>query len=381
MSKAVRIMHMTTRMLLVVLLSVFLFPFGAIETQRAYATSGSMNIDDAQAAFNSSEEALAYAKERLKSITDDFDQLSSEIDQLQSQIDELSVQVLDAQQAMLDGRSSLSNTVIQDYRNGSTSALLSVLLGSSDWITFTRNMDYVGNIIDHQAEEIATQKELKDQFTESSEKLTVQKNEQEAKLAELNQKREEASTVVDQAAAKLEESSAELESLRKQAQTFIWKGKEGTPYVDPNANTTDRDPVVSDNQPVVPDTGGSNNNSGNNSGSSSNQGWKTGIASAYGGSSDPNTPNPGTTSNGSICDDNSTGVAIPLAWGDAEWARLKGRTVEIKYNGMTVYGVVNDRGGMGGGSRVLDLQPGIFKAFGYSTCMAWGLRTVSYRFL
>lgn len=376
LSKAIRIVHISISSLLTVLLAVFLFPFGA---QSAYATGSTMNIDDAQAAFDSSEEALQYAKERLKSITDEFDQLSSEIDQLQSQIDELSVQVLDAQEAMLEGRTSLSNTVIQDYRNGSTSALLGVLLGSTDWVTFTRNVDYVGDIIDHQTEEIATQKELKDQFTASSEKLTVQKNEQEAKLQELNQKREEASSVVDQAAAELQENSAELENLRKQASSFIWKGKEGTPYVDPDANTTDRDPVVSDKQPVIPDTG--NNNNGGNGNTSSDQGWKTGIASAYGGSSDPNTPNPGTTANGSVCNDTSTGVAIPLAWGDAEWARLKGRTVEIKYNGMTVYGVVNDRGGMGGGSRALDLQPGIFKAFGYSTCMAWGLRTVSYRFL
>lgn len=146
-------------------------------------------------------------------------------------------------------------------------------------------------------------------------------------------------------------------------------------------HTTGRDPVVSDNQPVVPDAGGSNNNSGNNGGTSSNQGWKTGIASAYGGSSDPNTPNPGTTSNGSVCNDYSTGVAIPLAWGDAEWARLKGRTVEIKYNGMNGLWHRQRARWHGGGSRVLDLQPGIFKAFGYNTCMAWGLRTVSYRFL
>ncbi len=372
MSATLRFMHIAISSLLAVLLAMFLYPFGM---PSANAQGSTMNVEDAQAAFESSEEALQYAKDRLKSITSEFDQLSSEIDELQSQIDELSVQVLDAQKAMLEGRSSLSNTVIQDYRNGSSSALLGVLLGSTDWNTFTRNVDYVGNIIDHQTEEIATQRELKDQFTESSEKLTVQKNEQEAKLQELNQKREEASSVVDNAASELQENSEELENLRKQAQTFIWKGKEGTPYVDPNANTTDREPVVSDNQPVVPDTGNDNTNT------SSNQGWKTGVASAYGGSSDPNTPNPGKTSNGSICDDNSTGVAIPLAWGDAEWARLKGRTVEIRYNGMTVYGVVNDRGGMGGGSRALDLQPGIFKAFGYNTCMAWGLRTVSYRFL
>ena len=37
--------------------------------------------------------------------------------------------------------------------------------------------------------------------------------------------------------------------------------------------------------------------------------------------------------------------------------------------------------GMGGGSRALDLQPGVFKAFGFNTCQAWGVRTVSYRFL
>ena len=36
---------------------------------------------------------------------------------------------------------------------------------------------------------------------------------------------------------------------------------------------------------------------------------------------------------------------------------------------------------MGGGSRVLDLQPGVWKAFGFSSCNDWGLRTVSYRFL
>ena len=53
----------------------------------------------------------------------------------------------------------------------------------------------------------------------------------------------------------------------------------------------------------------------------------------------------------------------------------------ISYDGMTVYAVINDCGGMGGGSRSLDLQPGVWKAFGYSSCDDWGLRTVSYRIL
>lgn len=107
-------------------------------------------------------------------------------------------------------------------------------------------------------------------------------------------------------------------------------------------------------------------------------GWSTGIASAYGGSSDPSTPNPGTTATGAICDDYSVGVAVPMAWGPAAYY---GRMVEISYNGMTVVATVNDCGGMGGGSRSLDLQPGVFKAFGFSTCQEWGLREVQYRFL
>jgi hypothetical protein len=36
---------------------------------------------------------------------------------------------------------------------------------------------------------------------------------------------------------------------------------------------------------------------------------------------------------------------------------------------------------MGGGARALDLQPGVFKAFGFSTCDDWGVREVQYRFL
>ena len=41
---------------------------------------------------------------------------------------------------------------------------------------------------------------------------------------------------------------------------------------------------------------------------------------------------------------------------------------------------VNDCGGFGG-SRVLDLQPGVWSALGASSCEDWGVRTVSYRFL
>ena len=84
------------------------------------------------------------------------------------------------------------------------------------------------------------------------------------------------------------------------------------------------------------------------------------------------------TATGATVNDYSMGVAVPIAWGPEAYY---GRSVEISYGGVTVVATVNDCGGMGGGSRALDLQPGVFKAFGASTCDDWGVREVSYRFL
>ena len=105
-------------------------------------------------------------------------------------------------------------------------------------------------------------------------------------------------------------------------------------------------------------------------------GWSTGIASAYGGSSDPTSGSYSAT--GALVNDYSMGVAIPLAWGRRD---LLGHKVLISYNGKTVTAVINDLGGMGGGARSLDLQPGVFKALGFNTANSWGIRSVSYQIL
>ena len=105
-------------------------------------------------------------------------------------------------------------------------------------------------------------------------------------------------------------------------------------------------------------------------------GWSSGVASAYGGATDPGC---GTiTANGSYVSESSMGVAIPLSWNRRD---LLGHTVLISYGGKTVTAVINDLGGMGGGSRSLDLQPGVFRAFGADSCNGWGLRTVQYKIL
>lgn len=110
--------------------------------------------------------------------------------------------------------------------------------------------------------------------------------------------------------------------------------------------------------------------------SNSTAGWKSGVASAYGGYTDPGCGS--ITANGSRVTESSMGVAIPLAWGRRD---LLGHKVMISYGGKTVTATINDLGGMGGGARALDLQPGVWRAFGFSSCNSWGLRTVKYKIL
>lgn len=95
-----------------------------------------------------------------------------------------------------------------------------------------------------------------------------------------------------------------------------------------------------------------------------------GIAGAYGA--------PGTrTATGAVVDDQSMGVAIPMSWPD--YRLYFGKTVMITYGGRTVLATINDVGSLTG--RDLDLQPGVFRAFGVSSPVEWGLRPVIYRVL
>ncbi len=380
--------------------------------------------DADQAAVDEAQQALDEATARMDQINAEYQQLNEQVEALQQQIDESAAQALEAQQAMLEGREALGQVALGEYREGNTADLLMMVIDSKSFHDLLRNIEYARQIMDFQAEEVARQKERKQTFDEASEQLNAQKDEQEQALAAQEQKRSEAQSVVEKAAGHLDEAkadqAAQLAALKAQAEALAAEREaeadEGSAAADeepPGAaegtSTVDRQEVVGDDAPVKPnpkpvetdqndkndnassgevndkpsddsaDDSSSGPSSGSSSSSDSGEGWKSGIASAYGGKTDPYTPNPGTTATGAVCDDNSMGVAVPMSL--TGYRKLFGRTVEISWNGMTVYATVNDCGYMGGGSRVLDLQPGVWKAFGFSSCRAWGLRTVSYRFL
>ena len=371
-----------TRVFLALLLAFSLVGIGAVPAAADPA-------DDTQAAVDAAQATLDEAESRMAQINSEYVQLTAEVAELQTKIDETAAAAMEAQQAMLEGRAALGQVAVGEYRDGSSMGLLGLILDSKNFDELLRNMEYVTQIMSYQADEVAEQKERKRAFDDVSDELNAQKNEQEEALAAQEAKRAEAQSVVEDATARLEGAQQEEEAAAAAAAAV---------QESPDANTGDREPVVSDDEGPS-DNGGSFGDSGNSgssgssgntgssggsgngggSGGSSEEGWLSGVASAYGGSTDPNTPNPGTTSTGAVCDDNSMGVAVPKSL--PNYRSYFGRTVEIVYGGQTVYATVNDCGSMGGGSRALDLQPGVWKAFGFSSCRAWGLRTVKYRFL
>lgn len=60
------------------------------------------------------------------------------------------------------------------------------------------------------------------------------------------------------------------------------------------------------------------------------------------------------------------GVSIPI--NTPNLSSYYGRSVQIKLKGKIVIGTINDCGGLNGGSRCMDVQPGIFHSFGFSSC-------------
>ena len=374
--------------LLAALLACGLVPFapraaGADEVDEAAVAEAERAVEEAQG-------ALDGAESNRQGIAADHEALVKEVADLQKRIDETTAQALEAQQEVIDGRAALAKAAVYEYRGGSAQSLVKLLLEAESFDELVRNLVYLSSVVQYQVDEVEAQKERSARFDALMEDLNAQKDEQDRKLAELEEKKVQAEQTVSDASTKLQGAQGEYASMVAELQRKIEEAEaQGSAPAEPvavdesNTNTVrpgdQMTDVAPDPSPSPAPDGGSGSDPAPEPAPDPGAGWSTGIASAYGGSTDPYTPNPGTTATGAVCDDWSMGVAVPMAW--PRYWQYYGRTVEISYGGMTVLATVNDCGYMGGGSRVLDLQPGVWKAFGFSSCNDWGLRTVSYRFL
>ena len=374
--------------LLAALLACGLVPFapraaGADEVDEAAVAEAERAVEEAQG-------ALDGAESNRQGIAADHEALVKEVADLQKRIDETTAQALEAQQEVIDGRAALAKAAVYEYRGGSAQSLVKLLLEAESFDELVRNLVYLSSVVQYQVDEVEAQKERSARFDALMEDLNAQKDERDRKLAELEEKKVQAEQTVSDASTKLQGAQGEYASMVEELQRKIEEAEaQGSAPAEPvavdesNTNTVrpgdQMTDVAPDPSPSPAPDGGSGSDPAPEPAPDPGAGWSTGIASAYGGSTDPYTPNPGTTATGAVCDDWSMGVAVPMAW--PRYWQYYGRTVEISYGGMTVLATVNDCGYMGGGSRVLDLQPGVWKAFGFSSCNDWGLRTVSYRFL
>ena len=281
-------------------------------------------LSDAQA-------MLSQASAELDSLNKEYDALQAQLSGLDSQISETTQKVQDAQQKMLEGRETLSDSILSQYKGDGSLSLVNIVLSSEDISEFTKNLTYYSSIQEDQAQKVAEQEQLRDTFSSALSELDAQRDEQQKLIGEAEQKKSQAEKVVSDASAKVsfikeEQAQAQLAALQAQAEEMKKKEEAkqqaSSSASQPNSNwntNTDRNPSANTNS-------SSSGSSSSNSGSVS-AGWKTGVASAYGGSSDASTPNPGTTATGAICNDSSMGVAVPMSW--PNYRSYLGRAVEI----------------------------------------------------
>ena len=364
-------------------------------------SAGSLTFACAAPAYadevSDAQNALSAAEARMSQIASEHEALVKQAEELQQQIDEATQGVMDAQAAAQTGRNKLGIYATQEYKTGGIS-LIKVLLESQSISDLVNNMQYFDAIQEDQARQIAEQKQLEATLNDALDDLNKKKDEQVKAISDAEAKQTEAQQVVAQATAHLSDAQAAAEAARlaelqkqaealkaqqeAQSQTEQAPAEESKGAAEKAEESGNGAASNSGNQSSSGSSSGSSNSNGsssNNSNSSttSTSGWQSGVVSAYGSTSD------GTlgahTATGAIVSESSMGVAVPMSM--PNYRSYFGRSVEISYGGRTVVAVVNDCGGLGGGSRALDLQPGVWKALGASSCFDWGVRTVSYRFL
>lgn len=360
-------------------------------------SAGSLTFACATPAYadevSDAQNALSAAEARMSQIASEHETLVKQAEELQEQIDEATQGVMDAQAAAQAGRNKLGVYATQEYKTGGIS-LVKVLLESQSISDLVNNMQYFDAIQEDQARQIAEQKQLEATFNDALDDLNKKKDEQVKAISDAEAKQTEAQQVVAQATAHLSDAQAAAEAARlaelqkqaealkaqqeAQSQTEQSSAEESTGAAEKAEESGNSAASNSGNQSSSGSSNSSNSSNSNNSNSSNtSSGWQSGVVSAYGSTSD------GTlgahTATGAIVSESSMGVAVPMSM--PNYRSYFGRSVEISYGGRTVVAVVNDCGGLGGGSRALDLQPGVWKALGASSCFDWGVRTVSYRFL
>ena len=328
---------------------------------------------------------VATAQAELEELTTQISEGEARVKELQGQVDTLAQESVELQTQLIEDRDRLAQIVSTSYKENSDARILALLLSSQTVDELISQAYYAQKVSDWQAECIEQLNTDKQELDVRMAQISKAKDEQKATVDELDRKRDVLDEKVAALTARAEQlEEAEAEAARKAAEEAARKAEEERKAQEERERKErERQEALerareAGDVPGADDQGqAADSTEGETSSPQTGSGWITCIASAY--TIEDNTP-PGSTAtaSGIPLDHSVPTVAMPMSMNPAPFY---GSQIQISYNGMTVIATVTDCGGMGGGSRGLDLTPAVFRAFGASTADEWGLRTVSYRFL
>ncbi|MCF0104028.1 MAG: recombination mediator protein UvsY, partial [Eggerthellaceae bacterium] len=234
---------------------------------------------------------LEDAKVNLSIIQNKYNELMNQINTIQQDLDAKVEEALPVQQEYFQGRQQVADLLRDQYKDSSSGEILNLILDSTSLKDFFQQLDYAGHIIAYRTSVLAEQQQRANAFQTKLDELNSERDQQCILLLDLQRKKDLAERILAEAKAKF--GNVDL-SFNQDIDNS--SGSSISPFRPDPTPTPVPEP---DPQPEP-----------------SEEGWRTGIASAYGGSSDPYTPNPGISCIGELVDDWSCGVAVPMAWGN-----------------------------------------------------------------
>ena len=321
-------------------------------------------VDELQAKVDQSVQAYDDA-------TAEVNDLQAKIEDSQAKIDEVNAQLPQQRKLAEDSLRSLYKM------HQGTPGLVSLLLSSDNFSDFLTTYHYIETVQNAQVDDVEKLAKMESDLESAQQTLQASK-------AAADQKQQDAADAMAQAQSELDELNRQIEAQKAAEAAAAAKAAEEAAAQAAAQQQQEQEAAASAAAQTQAQTQAQANQSSSNpqpSNPSATDGsevkddgeWMIGSASAY--SPESNTGGNATAS-GETLTESSMSVAVP-----ASQRYLLGRTVQIRWNGKTVNAKVTDTGGFAAYGRVLDLAPGVYKAFGFSSASAWGVRVVQYRFL
>ncbi len=330
-------------------------------------------------------ETSAEVREEIADLQVQLDDLSAQIDEgeqkvqeLQATVEELADESVVLQGQIITDRERLAQIVSSTYKENSEAHVLALLLSCRTLDELISQIYYAQKVSDWQADCIDQLNDDKQSLETQIDELDKAKEQQQATIVELGSQQDELDQMIVELTEKADRLQAEEEeAARKAAEEARRKAEEAARKAEEERKAREaREAEERARQEAIAAAQAAGNVQASQT-ESGGSGWITCIASAYT-IADNDPPGSTATASGIPLDESVPTVAMPMSMNPS---RFYGCKIEISYNGMSIIATVTDCGAMGGGSRGLDLTPAIFRAFGFSTADAWGLREVRYRFL